>query len=391
MARKPEGWSVRKDPRTGNYTVIFRHAGQRIHRSTRERDARRAQVEAERIYAEVVYGRRTAEVGSNKAIELLFAEWLVDKQAEASEETVAFYTDLASRLFLPFFESLSALTRTSVDDYARHRLRRVRRDTVVRELTALRSFVRWASRKGHLAEDVEVSDPPRRAVGTPVLENVTVELSAEECEAILAALPVRTRYGHPVRALFTVMWETSLRIGTLRRLKVPEHYTKGADALRITQDIDKARYARRIPLTARSTALLDDACPEKGLLFGRYDYRRTLRTAARRAGLAPDKRKHLSAHDIRHAAVTHAQEVSQNIAGAAYMAGHRRTATTAAYTHPNYSAGLAIQRARFGFRHTKRYTDSENANGGETETAPSACNHLVGTGGFEPPTPTVSR
>ena len=66
---------------------------------------------------------------------------------------------------------------------------------------------------------------------------------------------------------------------------------------------------------------------------------------------------------------------------------HRRTATTAAYTHPNYAAGVAIQRARFGFRHT----DSENAHGGETETAPSACDHLVGTGGFEPPTPTVSR
>ncbi|MBW2222848.1 MAG: site-specific integrase [Deltaproteobacteria bacterium] len=55
----------------------------------------------------------------------------------------------------------------------------------------------------------------------------------------------------------------------------------------------------------------------------------------------------LSAHDIRHAAVTHAQEVSQNIAGAAYMAGHKRTATTAAYTHPNYAAGLAMRDSVF--------------------------------------------
>jgi len=132
-------------------------------------------------------------------------------------------------------------------------------------------------------------------------------------------------------------------------------------------------------------------CSEKRLLFGRYDYRRTLRTAAKTAGLPADKRKQLSAHDIRHAAVMHVQEVSQNIAGAAYMAGHRRTATTNAYTHPNYAAGVAIQHARYGFRHTKRHTDSENANGGETETAPSACDHLVGTGRIELPTPTVSR
>ena len=60
---------------------------------------------------------------------------------------------------------------------------------------------------------------------------------------------------------------------------------------------------------------------------------------------------------------------------------------TAAYTHPNYAAGAAIQHPRFGFRHT----DSENANGEETETAPSARDHLVGTGRIELPTPTVSR
>ena len=135
---------------------------------------------------------------------------------------------------------------------------------------------------------------------------------------------------------------------------------------------------------------MDDICPDKGLLFGAYDYRRTLRAAANKAGLPADKRKHLSAHDIRHAAVTHAQEVSQNLAGTAYLAGHRRTATTAAYTHPNYAAGLAIQRARFRFRYTNRYTDSESANCAGTEIKRSPRNPLVGTGGIEPPTPTVS-
>ena len=82
--------------------------------------------------------------------------------------------------------------------------------------------------------------------------------------------------------------------------------------------------------------------------------------------------------------VTHAQEVSQNIAGAAYMAGHKRTATTAAYTHPNYAAGVEILGARFGFLDTKLDTGREP---GDRETPFP----LVGTGGFEPPTPTVSR
>jgi len=380
MGRKAKGWSIRPDKRTGTYTVSFSHAGKRVHRSTRTKDARQAQIAAERIYSETVSGRRTAQIGTHKALELLFAEWLVDLGAEASDETVAYYTSLVARELLPFFESTDALTTDRADDYRRRRLRRVRRDTVVRELTALRSFVGWASRKKYLTEPVEVLDPGRNVLGTPVLETERVELSASEVEALIAALPVRTPYGHHVRALFTAIWETSLRIGTMRRLSAPEHYRKGAEALRITEDIDKSRYARRIPLTPRSQALLDEACPDKGLIFGVYDYRRALRAAAKNAGIEEARRKHLSAHDIRHAAVTHAQEVSQNIAGAAYMAGHKRTATTAAYTHPNYAAGVAIQSARFGFLHTDLHTDGD---GGSAEVQKALSRH----GGFRTPDP----
>jgi len=312
------------------------------------------------------------------------AEWLVDFDAEAADETVRFYTDLASRTLLPFFRTIDAVTTCGVDDYRRHRLRQVSRGTVVRELTALRSFVAWALRKRYLTEAVEVRDPGRNVVGTPVLQTERVEVTANEVEALLRALPVRTRYGHPVRALFTTMWETSLRIGTLQRLSVPEHYRKGAKGLHIGERIDKARYARKIPLTRRARALLDDACPEKGLIFGEYDYRRTLRAAAKKAGVDPQRCKHLSAHDIRHAAVTHAQEMSQNIAGAAYMAGHKRTATTAAYTHPNYASGLAVLGARFGFPDTELDTDRKPRD----RDMPFP---LVGTGRIELPTPTVSR
>ncbi len=76
--------------------------------------------------------------------------------------------------------------------------------------------------------------------------------------------------------------------------------------------------------------------------------------------------------------------MSQNIAGAAYMAGHKRTATTAAYTHPNYAAGVEILGARFGFLDTKLDTDRK-PRGRETPFP------LVGTGRIELPTPTVSR
>ena len=76
--------------------------------------------------------------------------------------------------------------------------------------------------------------------------------------------------------------------------------------------------------------------------------------------------------------------MSQNIAGASYMAGHKRTATTAAYTHPKYAAGRAILEARFGISATVSATDRK-PEGAEMAFLP------VGTGRIELPTPTVSR
>jgi site-specific recombinase XerC len=387
MGRKAKGWSLGKpDPRTGNYPVKFTHNGRRVHRSTCTQDPRAAQIEAERIYTETVSGRRTRELGTNKSLELLLAEWLVDYDSEGNAgDTVSYYEDLASRTFLPFFQTLDALTTLGVDDYRRHRLRKVGRSTVVRELTALRTFVSWAKRKDYLTEEVDVRNPGRNVIGTRVLETELVDLAAEEVEEILRHLPVRTPTGNRPRALFTTIWESSLRIGTMRRLKAPEHYRRGASILRVVDETDKGRYARKIPLTPRAQALLDDACPkDAGLIFGVYDYRRTLRTAAKKAGIDAARRKHLSAHDFRHAAITHSQEVSQNIAGASYMAGHKRTATTAAYTHPKYAAGRAILEARFGISATVSATDRK-PEGAEMAFLP------VGTGRIELPTPTVSR
>ena len=352
MGRKTKGWSLgKRDPRTGNYQVFFTHNGRQLHRSTRTSDARQAQLEAERIYTETISGRRT-EVGTNKSLKLLFAEWLVDFEAEGAPVTTGYYTDLVARTFLPFFKTFDAVTTCGADDYRRHRLRQVGRSTVVRELTALRTFVSWAARKQYLAEPVDVKDPGRSVIGTRVLETELVEMSAREVEAILDNLPARTPFGNHPKALMTTIWESSLRIGTMQRLATPKHYRRGSSILQVVEVTDKGRYARKIPLTPRARALLDDACADAerrtGLIFGQYDVRRALRTAAKKAGFDGERRKHLSPHDFRHAAITHAQEVSQNIAGAAYMAGHKRTATTANYTHPRYTHGLAILEARFG-------------------------------------------
>ena len=126
MARNSEGWSLTRDRRTGVYTVRFTHAGRRQHRSTRARDLAGAKVEAARIYAETISGRRLQNRQRDlKALDVLFAEWLGQIESEIAPETWKTFRGYCANHFLPFFESAERLTVSSVEDYSRMRLRHV--------------------------------------------------------------------------------------------------------------------------------------------------------------------------------------------------------------------------------------------------------------------------
>lgn len=68
--RTQGGWTIRIPKGEGRtvYLVRFRHAGKRVELSTGKSDPREAAVEAARIYADTVSGRRTAR-GNAGALE----------------------------------------------------------------------------------------------------------------------------------------------------------------------------------------------------------------------------------------------------------------------------------------------------------------------------------
>ena len=103
-----------------------------------------------------------------------------------------------------------------------------------------------------LDEPVTVLLPKKRAKGTRALDTTRVDLTAEQVEALLVALPERTRGGHPIRDVFTVAWDTGLRHGGLFRLEAGRHFKRGRRELHVSADIDKAGWARPIPLTERA-------------------------------------------------------------------------------------------------------------------------------------------
>ena len=139
---------------------------------------------------------------------------------------------------------------------------------------------------------------------------------------------------YPVRARFEIAWETALRPETIDRLRAPDDYRVGATELTIRAEADKNRYARSLPLSPGARAALDGVCPESGVIFGAHDYHHCLRKAARAAGIDRLRAGRISDYDFRHSRPTHLGQVSDNVVGIMYIAGHTQLATTSRYVNP---------------------------------------------------------
>ena len=161
-------------------------------------------------------------------------------------------------------------------------------------------------------------------------------------DAIVRSLPERTRDGQPLRAYFEIMRETGLRPGTLQRLRAQDDYRPGSQFLRIRAEADKARYARELPLSECAREVLNEVCPDEGILFPKFAWRYPLHTAALAAGLEPDCASQVKPYDFRHSVATELTERSANLLGVGYLLGHRHATTTNQYVHARRRAAESV-------------------------------------------------
>lgn len=334
MARTPEGIRLKRDERTGKFTVRFRHNQRRYNFSTGETDPHEAQQRAAEIYQATVEGRTRAVARGVAATATplleLGAQWLADAEAALDHTTATQYGMYLASHFEPFFITLDRITDLSCADYVRTRLREVRRKTLLKELSALRGFLRWAEEQGHLSAAPVVKAPAPRATGTAAVEQrEQLVLTPAEVAAVLEQLPERSPRGFPIRARFEVAWETALRPSTLDELRAPGDYHPGRETLRIRDESDKARYGRELPISAAARDALDRVCPKSGVIFGRHDFREWLE-ACGVEGLTP--------YTFRHSRLTMWAETSSNLPGIQFLAGHKHATTTARYIHPSRRA-----------------------------------------------------
>jgi integrase len=360
MGRISAPWRLQHDSRTGNQIVKFRHAGRQFSKSTGERDARLAQVEAQRIYEEVVSGRAPASstgIGCDRPVDELGAQWLVAEKNRLDDLTVKQYKTYVFR-WQTFFEVVDRITTAEGERYWRARLAEVKRKTVLKELAALRTMLGWAKTHGYITAVPFISSPDRRATGTESTKphkGKSMTLPQDVITAIIAALPevghrTSRRDGVPyrIRDRFIVQWETSLRPGTVDELRVDD-YDGRRGVLQVRDEADKARFGRELPLSPAARDALDRSLPkEGGLIFGAHDYRVPLRAAALAAGLPEGKAKKLTPYDFRHSRLTHFGETSDNLVGVMYLAGHKHASTTSIYMHGSKRAAENVLKSVSG-------------------------------------------
>jgi hypothetical protein len=148
MGREPRAWSLRRDSRTGTYTVRFRLHGQRCHRSTGERTAREAARAAQEIYDKESSVPTESVRPARGDLEGLIADWLTDLRAVRSAawaDTLELY---AATHWLSRWAKLGDLTGEAIQQYIGERLRsrgrsggRLSTITIRKELSGLSRFL----------------------------------------------------------------------------------------------------------------------------------------------------------------------------------------------------------------------------------------------------------
>ena len=231
---------------------------------------------------------------------------------------------------------LKGVDHLAVRSYLAHLARRsLRRSSIARHLSALRSFFKYLMRDGI------VDANPARNVATPKAEKHLPSVLQTSDVALLIEQPdLSTPLGVRDRAWLELLYGSGLRIGELvgididdieLRARLVKVRGKGSKE-RIVPFGSKAEEALRAWMSVRPST-------DAHALFTNYRgqritarsvrrlFERYVRGAALRAGVSP--------HTLRHSFATHLLNAGADLRGIQELLGHASLSTTQKYTHLN--------------------------------------------------------
>ena len=243
------------------------------------------------------------------------------------------------------------------------------RSTVARKVSALRTFVRYLRREGHIEHD-----PTALAVSPKRPQTLPAHLTEQEMETLLAQPDANQPLGRRDRAILELFYASGLRLSELESLDLDSVDLSG----RMVRVMGKGRKERFVPFNQATETALRAWLKDRVALRARRETsravgvsrRKTQRQRAQRhddeplfvnfrgerlTGRSVDRllRKYvrqfstqtgISPHALRHSFATHLLQRGADLRAIQEMLGHARISTTQRYTHVNATQLIEVYR-----------------------------------------------
>lgn len=243
---------------------------------------------------------------------------------------------------------LIAVDHQTLRQFISHLMRlKVKKSSIARKLSAVRTFFRYLNREGILTNN------PARLVSTPRREKrlpsfLTVDDALRLMEAPSSKTPRARDTALRDRAVLETLYSTGIRVGELIGMD-REDIDSHDSLIRIR---GKGRKERIVPIGPKALEAINaylrglSGSPKTGAVFlGPSGNRLTARTVQRilenhgkRLGL----RQKASPHTLRHSFATHLLESGADLRAIQELLGHASLSTTQRYTHVDLASLMAV-------------------------------------------------
>ena len=278
-----------------------------------------------------------------------FLEYLAYERGASQHTLRSYRTDLES--FFSFLDESELPTDPRVLDHIHLRLflgslarRGMKKSSMARRLSALRSFFRWLKREGVIRRN------PAKLVTTPKFSKglprwLTVEEAFSLVEAPEGDEPERVRD----RAILELLYSSGLRVGELVRLNVGDVDLREG----VVRVMGKGGKERIVPVGRAALEALraylkirESLKPRDDSLFlNRWGRRLSARWVQRRVkeyALRGKVLKPVTPHVLRHTFATHLLDAGADLRSIQELLGHSRLSTTQRYTHVSLTGLMEV-------------------------------------------------
>ncbi len=246
-------------------------------------------------------------------------------------------------------DSLDKVDKNVLRDYLAYLMEQnITKSSIIRKLSAIRSFYRYLAREGILTSNpLEKAASPRRDRRLPSF------LTVDETARLLKAPDPATPQGLRDRALMELIYAAGLRVSELAKLNL-EQINLDSYEIRVWGKGSKERVVLFGELAARALSnYLDNGRPillgemvDRGALFvnnrgGRLSERMIQKILGKYAAIAGIN-KRVYPHLLRHTFATHLLDGGADLRVVQELLGHSNLATTQIYTHVTQSRARKV-------------------------------------------------